>query len=68
VVGDGGWADEQLSGDLRVGGAFAGQAGDERLLRGQGVARRDGALAGLAAAATSTSRWVADGRSSSRGR
>lgn len=30
-------ADEQLRGDLWVGGALAGQAGDERLLCGQGV-------------------------------
>ena len=35
VVGDGGWADEQLRGDLRVGGSLTGQAGDQRLLRGQ---------------------------------
>jgi hypothetical protein len=29
VVGDGGGAEEQLRGDLRVGGAVAGQAGDQ---------------------------------------
>src|SRR5580693_1572082 len=39
VVGDGGGAEEQLRGDLRVGGAVAGQAGDQRFLRGQGIWR-----------------------------
>jgi hypothetical protein len=50
VVGDGGAADEQLRGDLRVGGAVGGQAGDQLFLRGQGVWRRGGAFADLAAA------------------
>jgi hypothetical protein len=50
VVGDGGAADEQLRGDLRVGGALAGQAGDQRFLSGQGIPRMDGAFAGLPAA------------------
>src|SRR5215469_1863485 len=49
VVDDGGAADEQLRGDLRVRGAFPGEAGDQRLLRGQGVPRLDGAFAGLTA-------------------
>src|SRR5690242_15350509 len=49
VVGDGGGADEQLRGDLRVGGAFAGQAGDQRFLRSQGVRRLDGGLPGVPA-------------------
>src|SRR3984957_14182305 len=49
VVGDGGGADEQLRGDLRVGGAFAGEAGDQRFLRGQGVGRLDGVLPGVPA-------------------
>src|SRR5580704_18983139 len=44
VVGDGGAADEQLRGDLRLGGAVAGQAGDQRFLRGQGIWRLDGVL------------------------
>jgi len=35
VVGDGGGANEQLRGDLRVGGTVAGQAGDQRFLRGK---------------------------------
>ena len=50
VVGDGGGADDQLRGDLGVGGAVAGQAGDQRFLRGQGIWRLDGAFAGLPAA------------------
>src|ERR1700677_872377 len=49
VVGDGGGADEQLRGDLRVGGAFAGGAGDQGFLRGQGVGRLDGVLPGVPA-------------------
>ena len=49
VVGDGGGADEQLRGDLGVGGAFAGQAGDQRFLRGQRIRRLDGGLAGVPA-------------------
>ena len=49
MVGDGGGADEQLRGDLRVGGAVAGQAGDQRFLRGKGVPRLDGALPGVPA-------------------
>src|SRR5580693_6441932 len=49
MVGDGGRADEQLRGDLRVGGAVPGQPGDQRFLRGQGIWRLDGAFAGLAA-------------------
>ena len=44
VVGDGGRADEQLLSDLRVGGASAGQAGDQRLLRGQDVGSPGGAF------------------------
>jgi hypothetical protein len=39
VVGDGGAADEQLRGDLRIGRAVAGQAGDHRFLRGQRIPR-----------------------------
>ena len=50
MVGDGGGADEQLRGDLRVGGAVAGQAGDQRFLRGQGIWRLDGLLKGGPAA------------------
>src|SRR5262249_17674145 len=46
VVLDGARADEQLGGDLRVGEAVAGQAGDLGLLRGERVARFHGALAG----------------------
>jgi hypothetical protein len=46
VVGDGGGADEQLRGDLRVGCAVAGEAGDQRFLRGQGIWRLDGLLPG----------------------
>src|SRR4029077_667331 len=42
VVGDGSGADEQLRGDLRVGRTFAGQAGDQRFLRSQGIWRLDG--------------------------
>src|ERR1700685_1209193 len=49
VVGDGGGADEQLGGDLRVGGAVAGQAGDERFLRGQDIGRLGSLLPGLPA-------------------
>jgi hypothetical protein len=49
VVGDGGGADEQLRGDLGVGGTVAGQAGDRRFLRGQGIGRLDGALPGVPA-------------------
>src|SRR5580700_10473587 len=49
VVGDGGSADEQLRGDLRVRGAVAGQAGDQRFLRGQGIGRLDGVLPGVPA-------------------
>jgi len=49
VVGDGGGADEQLRADLGVGGALAGQAGDQRFLRGQGIGRLDGALPGVPA-------------------
>src|SRR6266851_2128359 len=49
VVGDGSGADEQLRGDLRVGGAVAGQAGDQRFLRGQGIGRLDGVLPGVPA-------------------
>src|SRR6185295_7811512 len=44
VVGDGGPADEQLRRDLGVRGAFAGQAGDQRFLRGKGLWRLDGGL------------------------
>ena len=33
----------------RVGGAVAGQAGDQRFLRGQGIGRLDGALPGVPA-------------------
>src|SRR5580693_813510 len=50
MVGDGGGADEQLRGDLRVGGAVPGQPGDQRFLRGQGIWRLDGAFADLATA------------------
>src|SRR5271170_1360167 len=46
VVGDGGRAEEQLGGDLGVGEAAAGQAGDLGLLGGERVARFDGALMG----------------------
>ena len=49
VVGDGGGADEQLRGDLRVGGAVAGQPGDQRFLRGQGIWRLDGLRPGVPA-------------------
>src|SRR5712675_2516388 len=49
VVGDGGGADEQLLGDLRVGGAVAGEAGDQRFLRGEGIGRLDGVLPGVPA-------------------
>src|SRR5580693_7298118 len=49
VVGDGGGADKQLRGDLRVGGALAGQAGDQRFLRGQGIGRLGGLLPGVTA-------------------
>ena len=49
MVGDGGSAEEQLRGDLRVGGALAGQAGDQRFLRGQGIWRLDGVLPGVPA-------------------
>jgi hypothetical protein len=49
VVGDGGGADKQLRGDLRVGGALAGQAGDQRFLRGQGIGRLGGLLPGVPA-------------------
>src|SRR5690348_7038319 len=49
VVGDGGGADEQLRGDLRVRGALAGQAGDQGLLRGQGIRRPGGGLPGVPA-------------------
>jgi hypothetical protein len=49
VVGDGGTADEELRGDLRVRGAFGGEAGDQRFLRGKGVWRLDGALPGVPA-------------------
>src|SRR5260370_3378452 len=41
VIRDGGAADEKLRGDLRVGGALAGQAGDQRFLRGKGIWRLD---------------------------
>ena len=44
MVGDGGRADEQLRTDLRVGGTLAGQAGDQRLLRGQDFGYPGGAL------------------------
>src|SRR5580700_3664893 len=49
VVGDGGGADEQLRGDLRVGGPLARQAGDQCLLRGQEVGRPGGAFERLRA-------------------
>src|SRR5580704_6385114 len=49
VVGDGGGADEQLRGDLRVGGPLAGQAGDQCLLRGQDVGCPGGAFERLRA-------------------
>jgi hypothetical protein len=49
VVGDGGGADEQLRGDLRVGGPLAGQPGDQRLLRGQDVGCPGGAFERLRA-------------------
>src|SRR5690348_7005257 len=59
VVGDGGGADEQLRGDLRVGGAVAGQAGDQRFLCGQGIWRLDGVLPGVAHAENPRlPRWV----------
>ena len=48
VVGDGGGADEQLRGDPGS-GAVAGQAGDQRFLRGQGIWRLDGVLPGVPA-------------------
>src|SRR5215469_3212929 len=44
VIGDGRAADEQLCGDLRVGGAPARQAGDQRFLRGQRVPGSHGAV------------------------
>ena len=43
---DGPDGQEQLGGDLRVGQAVAGQAGDLGLLRGERVARFNSALAG----------------------
>jgi len=46
VVVDGARADEQPGGDLLVGEAFTGQAGDLRLLRGEHVLCLDAALAG----------------------
>src|SRR5580658_2269640 len=49
VVGDGGGADKQLRGDLRVGGAVAGQAGDQRFLRGQRIWRLGRLLPGVPA-------------------
>jgi hypothetical protein len=49
VVDDGGGAEEQLRGDLRVGGALAGEAGDQRFLRGKGIWRLDGVLPGVPA-------------------
>src|SRR5918996_3664475 len=42
VVGDGGAADEQLLSDFRVGGALRSEAGDQRFLSGQAVARLGG--------------------------
>src|SRR4029077_17206452 len=45
VVADGGGADEQLRGDLRVGGAVAGQAGDQAFLPGKSIGGLDGLLA-----------------------
>jgi hypothetical protein len=42
-------ADEQSRADLRVGEAFAGQAGDLGLLGGEVLARLDGALSGALA-------------------
>jgi hypothetical protein len=44
VVGDGSAADEQLYGDLRVGGAFTGEGGDQRFRRGEGIWRLDDVL------------------------
>ena len=58
VVGDGGGADEQLRGDLRVGGAFAGQAGDQRFLRGKGIWRLGSLLPGVPAVSRSRSNHV----------
>src|ERR1700742_2600706 len=49
MVGDGGWADEQLCRDLGVGGPLAGQAGDQRLLRGQDAGCPGGAFEHLCA-------------------
>ena len=49
MVRDSGAADEQPRGDLRVGGAFAGQARDQRFLRGKGIWPLDGGLPGLPA-------------------
>ena len=50
VVGDGSAADEQLRGDLGVGGAVAGEAGDHRFLRGKGIPCLDGVFVRVAAA------------------
>jgi hypothetical protein len=49
VIGDRGRADEQLGGDLRVGGTVAGQAGDQGFLRGQGIGRLGDVLPGVPA-------------------
>src|SRR5580693_81479 len=49
MVGDGCGADEQLRGDLRVGGPLAGHPGDQRLLRGQDVGCPGGAFERLRA-------------------
>jgi hypothetical protein len=49
VVGDGGGADEQLRGDLGVGGTLAGQPGDVCFPCGQGRARLRGAFGGALA-------------------
>jgi hypothetical protein len=46
VAGDGRRADEQLRGDLGVRGTLAGQAGDMRFSRGQGISRLRGAFGG----------------------
>ena len=45
VVVDGVGADEQLRGDLSVGGTVGGEAGDLCFLRGEGIAGLDGPLA-----------------------
>ena len=49
VVVDGVGADEQLRGDLSVGGTVGGEAGDLCFLRGEGIAGLDGPFASVLA-------------------